>query len=174
MYCAGIPKNDQMLIALVIKTWKKTYLQHEKQQEFIHFHHKNLKYRHVKIKIHSTISKLKKVCLKVARLDFLGGATSQVWALTTSAWVKIWEKGYHSCIIWRWKFLIIWVLLQSELPWQHNDTITFLFIFVFLCTRMLKSLKGVCTCQNCLNYGKVWTNSIRAFWKYFETKFSES
>ena len=30
---------------------------------------------------------------------------------------------------------MIWVLLQSESPWQRNDAITFLFIFVFLCTR---------------------------------------
>ena len=48
----------------------------------------------------------------------------------------------------------------------------FLFIFVFLCTRSFfkKSLKGVYTYHNCLNYGKVWTNSMTAFWKYFETK----
>ena len=30
---------------------------------------------------------------------------------------------------------MIRVLLQSESPWQRNDAITFLFIFVFLCTR---------------------------------------
>ena len=31
---------------------------------------------------------------------------------------------------------MIWVLLQSEWPWQPNDTNTFFFfIFVFLCTR---------------------------------------
>ena len=47
--------------------------------------------------------------------------------------------------------------LQLESPWQHNDAITFLFIFAFLCTRsfLKKSLKGVCSCHNCLNYGKV-------------------
>ena len=37
---------------------------------------------------------------KVARLDFFGGGdTSQVWALITSPWVKIWKKGFHNCII---------------------------------------------------------------------------
>ena len=39
---------------------------------------------------------------------------------------------------------MIWVLSQSESPWQRNDAITFfLFIFVFLCTRSFfeKSLK---------------------------------
>ena len=48
-------------------------------------------------------------------------------------------------------------LLQSESPWQLNDTIWFLFIFAFLCIRSFfkKSLKGVCTWYNCLNYGKV-------------------
>ena len=30
---------------------------------------------------------------------------------------------------------MIWVLLQSESPWQRNDAITFFIIFVFLCTR---------------------------------------
>ena len=60
---------------------------------------------------------------------------------------------------------------------HHGNVATplrFLFIFVFLCIRTFffkKSLKGVCTCHNCLNYGKVWTNSMRAFSKYFETKF---
>ena len=41
---------------------------------------------------------------------------------------------------------MIWVLLQSESPWQRNNAITFLFIFLFLCTRSFffkKSLKGV-------------------------------
>ena len=43
---------------------------------------------------------------------------------------------------------------------RHSNVTTplrFLFIFVFLCTKSFfkKSLKGVCTCRNCLNYGKV-------------------
>ena len=42
----------------------QTYLQWTKQ--YIHFRHKNLKYRYVTIKIHSTISKLEKVRLKMA------------------------------------------------------------------------------------------------------------
>ena len=36
---------------------------------------------------------------KVAWLDFFWGDTSQVWALTTSPWVKIGKKCYHNCII---------------------------------------------------------------------------
>ena len=56
---------------------------------------------------------------------------------------------------------------------RHGYGITrlrFSFIFVFLCSRsfLKKSLKGVCTCYNCLHYGVVWTNSMRAFSKYFE------
>ena len=51
----------------------------------------------------------------------------------------------------------------------------FLFIFVFLCTRSFfeKSfkVKEVCTCYNCLNYGKVWTNFIRAFWNILKQSF---
>ena len=46
---------------------------------------------------------------KVAWLDFWGGDTSQVWALTTSVWVKIW---------------------QLESLWQRNNAIKF---FIYLC-----------------------------------------
>ena len=56
---------------------------------------------------------------------------------------------------------------------RHGNVMTplrFSFIFVFLCSRsfLKKLLKGVCTCYNCVHYGKVWTNSMRAFSKYFE------
>ena len=64
---------------------------------------------------------------------FFGGDTSQVWALITSPWVKIWKKSYHNCIIQRWKFLMIWFLLLSEWPWQRNDAITF---FIYLCVSL--------------------------------------
>ena len=52
---------------------------------------------------------------------------------------------------------MIWVLLQSDSPWQRNDAIAF---FIYLCVSLYqeifkKSLKGVCTNHNCLNYGKV-------------------
>ena len=53
---------------------------------------------------------------------------------------------------------MIWVLLQSESPWQRNDAITFL---IYRCVSLYqefflkKSLKGVCACHNCLHYGKV-------------------
>ena len=53
---------------------------------------------------------------------------------------------------------MIWILLQSESPWQRNDAITF---FIYLCVSLYqefffkKSLKGVCTCHNCPNCGKV-------------------
>ena len=52
---------------------------------------------------------------------------------------------------------MIWVLLQSESPWQRNNAITF---FIYLCASLYqeffkKSLKVVCTCRNLLNYGKV-------------------
>ena len=65
------------------------------------------------------------------------------------------------------KISLIGILLQSESPWPRNDAIT--FFFIYLCVSLYqesffkKSLKGVCTCHNCLNYGKVWTNSMRAF-----------
>ena len=51
---------------------------------------------------------------------------------------------------------MIWVLLQSESPLQHNDPIT--FFNLSLCFSVpgfffKKLLKEVCTCHNCLNYG---------------------
>ena len=59
---------------------------------------------------------------------------------------------------------------------RHGNVMTplrFSFMFVFLCTRsfLKKSFKGVCTCHNCLHYGKVWRNSMTAFSKYFEMQF---
>ena len=52
---------------------------------------------------------------------------------------------------------MIWVLLQSESPWQRNDAITF---FISRCVSLYQeffeeSLKGVCNCHNRLHYGKV-------------------
>ena len=53
---------------------------------------------------------------------------------------------------------MIWVSLQSELPWQSNEAITF---FIHLCVSLYQefffniSLKGVCVSHTCLNYGKV-------------------
>ena len=53
---------------------------------------------------------------------------------------------------------MIWVLLQRSRYGNAMTPFRFLFIFVFLCTIsffLKKSVKGVCTCHNCLNYGKV-------------------
>ena len=57
---------------------------------------------------------------------------------------------------------MIHVLLTSELPWQHNDPITF-FAFVFLGSRgfFQKSLKGACTSLSCLGCGKRFEQIIR-------------
>ena len=59
---------------------------------------------------------------------------------------------------------------------RHGNIMTplrFLFIFLFLSTRsfLKKSLEGVCSCHKWLHYGKVSTNSMRAFSKYFDTQF---
>ena len=66
---------------------------------------------------------------------------------------------------------LLWSSLTSELPWQRNDVFLLaLFAFVFLGTRSFfqKSLNGACTLLSWLDYGKVWTNSMTEFWKYFE------
>lgn len=49
---------------------------------------------------------------------------SEVWTFTTLK--KIAGKGNHTCLVLRWKFVIICVLLTSQLPWQRNDVVTFL------------------------------------------------
>ena len=68
------------------------------------------------------------------------------WIFTTSAITKISElTSYHSPTIKRWKFVVIFVSLTWELS---------------------------CTSLSCLaDYGKVWTNAMRAFWKHFERSF---
>ena len=60
--------------------------------------------------------------------------------------------------------------MQSVSPWQRNDAIMFLLSLCFSVLGVLfkKSLKGVCTCHNCLHYGKVLTDSMRVFLKYLE------
>ena len=56
---------------------------------------------------------------------------------------------------------------------ERNDAIT--FFYLSLCFSVLevvlRNRLREYTCHNCLNYGKVGTNSMREFWKYFETKF---
>ena len=50
-----------MRITLVIKAWEKNYKPiyiSKTKNIYIYFRHKNLKYRYVTIKIHSTINKL--------------------------------------------------------------------------------------------------------------------
>ena len=60
------------------KHYKPIYNKQNNKNIIIHFCHENLKYRYVNniIKIHSTISKLKKVRLKIALKSM------QVWNIT--------------------------------------------------------------------------------------------
>ena len=57
-------KNDQMHITLVITEREKDKPIYN-TKAVSHFYNKNLKYRYVTVKIHSTISKLKEVRLKI-------------------------------------------------------------------------------------------------------------
>ena len=59
---------------------------------------------------------------KVARLDHSG---SQVWAWYVAINIKIWKIYHHSCIRWKWKFVMI-RLLQ-----QQNDNIAYLIAVDF-------------------------------------------
>ena len=72
---------------------------------------------------------------------------------------------------------MIWVLLQSESPWQRNEAnMFFIYLRVSLFQEFFlkKSLKGVCTRYNCLQYGKVWINSMRAISKYLKISFKNN
>ena len=57
---------------------------------------------------------------------------------------------------------MIWVLLQSESPWQRSDAITFLSIFVFLCIRSFfkESLKKFVP-QLWQSFNKFYESSFR-------------
>ena len=66
----------------------------------------------------------------------------------------------------KWKISIQWITqLVSLILIPHWN-----YPFVYRYFEKSFKVKEVCTCYNCLNYGKVWTNFIRAFWKYFEIK----
>ena len=64
---------------------------------------------------------------------------------------------------------------------RHGNVYGAMTFFIYLCVSLYQEFfylrnclrKGVCACHNCLNYGKVWTNSVRALLKYFEMKFWE-
>ena len=69
---------------------------------------------------------------------------------------------------------MIYVLLTAELPWQRNDAIMFVTCLCISWNQdffFWKSLKGARASLHYLDYGKVSTISMRAFWKYFGTKF---
>ena len=83
------------------------------------------------------------------------------------------EKLTQLCCIKMKIFLMTYLWSTSELPWQRNGAITSFTCFWISRYQEFfrKSLKGACTSLRCLNCGKVWTISMRAFWKYFGTKF---
>ena len=111
--------------------------------------------------------------LKVARLDFLGGIPPKFERQLRRREYSYGKKVTTAVLYKDETFL--WSEFSCNRS-RHSNVMTpsrFSFILVFLCTRsfLKKSLTGVCTCHNCLSLGKVWTNSMRAFWKYFEMKF---
>ena len=69
---------------------------------------------------------------KVARLDFLGGYFPSLSINLVGMSKDMGRRLPQLCYI-KIKFLIIWVLLQSESPWQRNDAITF---FIYLCVSL--------------------------------------
>ena len=112
--------------------------------------------------------KLSDSFLKVARLNFSGCILPHFEGLLRRHQQSYREKItttvlYKDCNLLR-------SLLTSELPWQRNDVFLLAFLaFLFLSTRSFfqKSLNGACTFLR-LDCGKVGTNSMTVFCKYFE------
>ena len=74
--------------------------------------------------------------LKVARLDFLGGYLPSL-SINCVAMIKDMEKRLPQLYYIKMKFLMIWVLSQSESPWQLNDAIKF---FIYLCVSLYQEV----------------------------------
>ena len=75
-----------------------------------------------------------KVRVNLRWLDwiFLGGYLPSL-GINYVAMNKDMEKRFPQLYYIKMKILMVWVLLQSESPWQHNDTITF---FIYLCVSL--------------------------------------
>ena len=115
------------------------------------------------------------ITLKVAWLDFLGGYLPSLCINYVGMSKDMGKRLYITTTVLYNDENFLWSGFYCNRS-RHGNVMTplrFLFIFVFLCTRsfLKKSLKGICTCHNCLHYGKVSTNSMKAFSKYFDTQF---
>ena len=91
--------------------------------------------------------------------QFFRGNTCHVWTLTTSSLTKLYKENYHhDCFSQRWKFLMISVLLTSELSLQRSDVIAY-----FTCSVIsrhwevfsLKSFTGASSSNSCHNIRKL-------------------
>ena len=90
---------------------------------------------------------------KVARLDFWGGIPPKFEHYNYVGISK--DMGKRLSQLYHIKIKISYDLGFIAIAWQRNEAITF---FIYLCVSLYqefffkKSLKGVCTCHNCLNY----------------------
>ena len=106
----------------------------------------------------------------------LRGDTIKVWVFTPRTLTKSWKKD-TTVVLYKDENLL-WFMFHWHRSCHGNVKTPLLFFklaFVFINARSSffpKTLKGARSSLSCLDYGKVWTNFITAFWKYFETKFS--
>ena len=105
---------------------------------------------------------------------FFRGNTPHVWTLTTSPLTKLYKENYHrDCFSQRWKFVMISVLLTSELSLQRSDVIAY-----FNCSVIsrhwevfsLKSFTGASSSNSCHNIrklNKIHVSVIKIhYWKH--------
>ena len=102
------------------------------------------------------------------------GDTSQVWALITSPWVKIWKKITTTVLNKDENFLRYGFYCNRSHHGNVTTPLRFLFIFVFPCTRssfFKKSLIRKLVLAIIASIMAKVEQILRAFSKYFETKF---
>lgn len=75
---------------------------------------------------------------------------SEVWTFTASTLKKISKKGNHTCLVLRWKFVIICVLLTSQLPWQRNDVVTRSYTQSLFLAVLGGGVSALVQCKTCL------------------------
>ena len=108
---------------------------------------------------------------KVARLDFLGGDTPHVWALTKSAWVKTWEKVTTTVLyidenlLWS-GFYYNWSC-RGNVTWRHYDfnlSLCFPVTGVFFLRNRLREYASIMAKFEQIlweHFGNIWKRSFK-------------
>ena len=121
---------------------------------------------------------LEVVVFKLARLNFFWGGYLPSLRINHVAMNKRYRKNLPLLYYIKMKICYgLCFILTSEIQWQRNEAIR-----LIICLRISRyqefsfseNGKGSFNSLYCLYHGKVWTNFMRAFWKYFGLKFKGS